>query len=59
MLTRRQFVFQENFFTGANLVLGNLKMNLQSDEIVNVSMGWEEMAPILRFEKIQRPEDFI
>jgi len=52
----RQFVFQENLSTGANISLGNLKINLQSDELVNVQEGWEEFAVILKSEKIRRPD---
>lgn len=55
MQPRRAFVFQENLSTGANIVLGNFRMNLQSDELVNIQEGWEEFAPILMPEKIRRP----
>ncbi len=56
MQPRRQFVFQENLSTGANLSFGNFKINLQADELVNIEDSWEEFAPIFRTEKIRRPE---
>ena len=56
MFQRKQFLFQENFSTGANLSFGNLKMNLQSDEIINAEEFWEEFAPIIKSEKIRKPE---
>ncbi len=60
MLARRNFVFQENFSTGANISFGNFKMNLQADELVNANECWEDFAPILRTEKIRRPDtDFL
>jgi len=56
MQPRRAFVFQENFFTGANISFGNFKMNLQSDELVNENECWEEFAPIIKSEKIRAHE---
>ena len=56
MLQKKNFVFQENLSTGANISFGNLKINLQSDELVNASEGWEEFSSIIKMEKIRRPE---
>lgn len=55
----RKFVFQENFFTGANIVLGDMKINLQSDELVCALEAWEESVPLLQLGKIQKPEEFL
>ncbi|HLE07221.1 MAG TPA: hypothetical protein VI933_01190 [archaeon] len=56
MQPRRKFVFQENFFTGANISLGNFKINLQADELISATEEWEEFVPIIKSEKIRRPD---
>ncbi len=56
MLARRQFAFQENLSTGANIVLGNFRMNLQSDELVDVGESCEEFFPLIKTEKIFQPK---
>lgn len=59
MQPRRKFVFQENFSTGANISFGNLKINLQSDELVDASESWEEFFPLIKREKIFQPKILI
>ncbi len=56
MQPRRNFVFQENLSTGANISFGNLKINLQSDELISATEEWEEFVPAIKSEKIRRPD---